>query len=78
MKVLGKISRRSRASVVLPLEEHPLMPTTMAFLFSIFGRLSGCLQLVDIRDVYFVSFSLTASSIDGDMSTADAAHIEEK
>ena len=32
--MLGKMSRSSRASVVLPLEEQPLMPTMMAFRFS--------------------------------------------
>jgi hypothetical protein len=30
--VFGKISRRRRASVVLPLDEAPLMPTMIAFL----------------------------------------------
>jgi len=30
--VLGKISRRSLARVVFPLEEQPLIPTTTAFL----------------------------------------------
>lgn len=30
MKVCGKTSRRSRASVVLPLDEAPLIPTVIA------------------------------------------------
>lgn len=34
MKVLGKTSRSSLASVVFPLDEEPLMPTMTAFLVS--------------------------------------------
>lgn len=35
MKVFGKISRRSRLNVVLPLDEHPLIPSTIAFRLSV-------------------------------------------
>lgn len=34
---MGKMSRRRRARVVFPLEEHPLMPMMIAFRSSIFA-----------------------------------------
>ena len=51
--MFGKISRRSLASVVFPLDEQPLIPTTTAFLSTmgqgegvVFGKESRRVQVV--------------------------------
>lgn len=58
--MFGKISRRRRASVVLPLDEHPLMPTTMAF-FSILGVYRGSLRCAGLYMAPYIEYSSSIS-----------------